>query len=115
MLQRSRSSGGFVFPPRIAEPGTGARDLEWTEADGAGTLYAVTFIAKKDPSQSYNVALVDLVEGPRVLTRLDNVVAETAVIGMPLRARIVEGSTGPLLVFVPGQPAAEAERAKEQA
>ena len=32
MIQRSRSSGKFVFYPRVAEPGTGALDLEWTPA-----------------------------------------------------------------------------------
>src|SRR5690606_32935433 len=39
MIQRSRSSGKYVFYPRVAEPGTGARDLEWTEASGLGTVY----------------------------------------------------------------------------
>jgi uncharacterized OB-fold protein len=38
MIQRSRSSGRHVFPPRVAEPGTGARDLEWVEARGTGTV-----------------------------------------------------------------------------
>lgn len=115
MLQRSRSSGRFVFPPRIAEPGTGARDLEWTEANGAGTLYSISFIAKKDPAQSYNVALVDLIEGPRVLARLDNVTPQTAVIGMSVSARIVKGAAEGLLVFVPLHAAAETQCKKEQA
>ena len=32
MIQRSRSTGGRVFYPRVAAPGTGERDLEWVEA-----------------------------------------------------------------------------------
>ena len=38
MLQRSASSGGYVFYPRVAEPGTGATDLEWVEASGRGVV-----------------------------------------------------------------------------
>ena len=49
MLQRSRSSGSFVFYPRVAEPGTGAMDLEWVKASGAGTVYSTTVIRQKPP------------------------------------------------------------------
>ncbi|MDW8445181.1 MAG: zinc ribbon domain-containing protein [Acetobacteraceae bacterium] len=42
MLQRSRSTGRYVFFPRVAAPGTGERDLEWVEASGLGTVYATT-------------------------------------------------------------------------
>ena len=38
MLQRSRSSGTFVFYPRVAEPGICATDLEWVEASGRGNV-----------------------------------------------------------------------------
>lgn len=101
MIQRSRSSGAYVFPPRIAAPGTGARDLEWVEASGRGTLYSITFVAKKDPAQNYNVALIDLAEGPRVLARLDGVEPQAVVIGMPVRARIIQTEQAALLAFMP--------------
>ena len=38
MIQRSRSSGAYVFYPRVAEPRTGATDLEWVPASGEGTV-----------------------------------------------------------------------------
>ena len=38
MLQRSVSTGGYVFYPRVAEPGTGATDLEWVEASGRASI-----------------------------------------------------------------------------
>lgn len=115
MVQRSRSSGRFVFPPRVAEPGTGARDLEWVEVSGSGILYSITFIVKKDPAQNYNVALVDLAEGPRFLARLDQVTPQTAAIGMPVSARIIQGATDPVLVFVPMQRAEDTQRKEGQA
>ncbi|MDP3139530.1 MAG: OB-fold domain-containing protein [Burkholderiaceae bacterium] len=105
MLQRSRSSGRHVFPPRVAEPGTGARDLEWVEASGLGRLYSFTEVAQKTPRENYNIALVDLEEGPRVLSTLQGAPAEGLPIGAPVRAQIVTREGQPLLVFVPAQAA----------
>lgn len=101
MIQRSRSTGGYVFHPRIAEPGTGADDLEWVAASGDATVHAVTIVRKKDPADSYNVALVELAEGPRMMTRIDGIASEAIAIGMPVRARIIREKDAALLVFVP--------------
>ena len=101
MIQRSRSTGGHVFYPRVAEPGTGAEDLEWVEASGEGTVHAVTIVRKKDPAHSYNVVLVDLAEGPRLMSRVDGAAVGHIKIGMAVRASIVQEENQPLLVFVP--------------
>lgn len=101
MLQRSRSTGGHVFYPRIAEPGTGADDLEWVEASGAGTVHAVTVVRKKEPADSYNVVLVELAEGPRLMSRVDGLPVDDVKIGMAVRASIISEGDRPLLVFVP--------------
>lgn len=104
MLQRSASSGGYVFYPRVAEPGTGSTDLEWVEASGRGVVYACTIVRQKPPAPDYNVALVDLAEGPRLLSRVDDLPPEEVRIGMAVRARIVQENDMPVLVFVPEQP-----------
>ncbi|WP_188771450.1 Zn-ribbon domain-containing OB-fold protein [Novosphingobium endophyticum] len=101
MIQRSRSTGGHVFYPRVAHPGTGADDLEWVEASGKGTVHAVTVVRKKDPADSYNVVLVDLAEGPRLMSRVDAIAVDEVKIGMAVRARIIDEGHKPLLVFVP--------------
>lgn len=101
MIQRSPSSGNHCFYPRIAEPGTGADDLEWVETSGRGTVHAVTIIRKKDPADSYNVVLVDLAEGPRLMSRIDDIDNDMIAIGMAVTARIVTEDGKPLLVFVP--------------
>jgi hypothetical protein len=46
MIQR-RSGGGYVYPPRVAEPRTGATELQWVEASGLGTVYSTTVIRQK--------------------------------------------------------------------
>src|SRR3546814_8186060 len=38
MLQRARGSGAYIFYPRVAEPRTGATDLDWVEASGRGEM-----------------------------------------------------------------------------
>jgi len=101
MIQRSRSTGVHTFYPRVAIPGTGERDLEWVAASGLATVHAITVNRTRDGA--YNVALVDLDEGPRMMTRIDGI--ETVPIGTRVRARVIEQDGVPLVVFVPEQPA----------
>ena len=101
MLQRSRTTGRHIFYPRVAEPGSGLQDLEWVEASGNGVVHAVTVVRKKDPADSYNVVLVDLAEGPRLMSRIDGIDNDSVHIGLEVKARIVREEGGPTLVFVP--------------
>jgi len=101
MIQRSRSTGGHVFYPRVAEPGTGATDLEWVAASGRGTVYSTTVIRQKPPAPNYNLALVDLAEGPRMMSRIEGIAPEEVKIGMPVRAKVVRENGQPLVVFEP--------------
>lgn len=101
MLQKSVSDGGYIFPPRTMAPGTGADDLTWVEAAGTGSVYSVTVISPKPPLEPYNVVLVDLDEGPRVMSRIDGIAAQEVAIGMRVRARIGEEAGAPILLFGP--------------
>lgn len=101
MIQRSRSSGAHVFYPRVAEPRSGALDLEWVEASGQGTVYATTVQRNRPPTPDQNVVLVDLAEGPRMMSRVDGIPADAVRIGMAVRARIIEEGGDPFVVFVP--------------
>jgi uncharacterized OB-fold protein len=95
MIQRSRSTGAHVFYPRIAVPGTGETDLEWVAASGDATIYAITVNRAREGS--YNIALVDLAEGPRLMSRIEGV--ETAPMGTRIKARIAAVDGEPALVF----------------
>lgn len=99
MLQRSRASGKYFFYPRVAEPVTGARDLEWVEASGCGTVHATTVVRVKPPQQPYNVVLVDLEEGPRVMSRVEGIAPEAVRIGMRVQARIGKQDEREILLF----------------
>jgi uncharacterized protein len=105
MLQRSRSRGDYVFYPRVAAPSSGATDLEWVEVSGLGTVYSATLIRQKPPAENYNVVLVELDEGPRMISRVEGMVAVT--IGLRVRARIAHQDGAPLVVFVPASGGTE--------
>ena len=93
MIQRARATGEHVFYPRVLSP-AGEDDLEWVEATGRGTIYAVT--VNRTREGAHNIVLVDLEEGPRMMTTIPGV--ETALIGARVKARIEAGDP-PRVVF----------------
>ncbi|MEJ0045221.1 MAG: OB-fold domain-containing protein [Rhodospirillales bacterium] len=99
--QRSASTGRHVFYPRIMAPGTGETDLEFVAASGHGTVYSTTVVRQKPPTPCYNVALIDLAEGPRMMARVIGLAADDVRIGMHVKARIIEEEGAPLVVFEP--------------
>ncbi len=101
LLQRSGGDGNYIFPPRTMAPGSGRDDLEWVAASGQGTVYSVTVISPRPPLDPYNVVLVELDEGPRVMSRIEGIAAAEVVIGMRVKARIGEDSGEPILLFDP--------------
>lgn len=99
MLQMSPSTGQYVYYPRMAAPGTGATDLQWVEASGWGTVYSTTTIRQKPPTPNYNLALIDLAEGPRMMARVDGMAPEAVKIGMRVKARVIRENDQALVVF----------------
>ncbi len=100
MIQRAVGSGAYVFPPRVTAPGT-AEPLEWVAASGRGVVYSTTVVRKRPPEPSLNVALIDLAEGPRMMSRVEGVEPDAVRIGMAVRAEIAAAEDGPLVVFRP--------------
>ena len=100
LLQRGVTSGMPFFPPRAYEPVSGDT-AEWFAPSGRGTVHAVTIVRKRDPEPDYTIVLVDLTEGPRVMSRIDGLAPEAVTIGLAVQARIVTENDTPILVFEP--------------
>src|ERR1700748_397022 len=81
MIQRCKDSGRYIFYPRVAEPVTGNSNLEWVQASGKGTVYSTTVVRARPPAKDYNVVLVDLAEGPRMMSRVEGIAPEQVKIG----------------------------------
>jgi uncharacterized OB-fold protein len=105
MIQKSAATGAHVFYPRVAAPGTGETDLAWVEASGLGTVYATTVTRMKpNPDGSpadYNIAIVALDEGPRMMSRVEGIPPAEVTIGMRVKARIATVDGAPNIVFDP--------------
>lgn len=99
MIQRSASSGRYVYYPRVAEPVTGATDLEWVAPSGLGTVYSAVTVRRKPPDVDFNVSVIELDEGPKLLSRVEGVDPGTVKIGMRVRARIARVEGAAVLVF----------------
>lgn len=102
MIQRNILTGEHVFYPRTLSPGDGKGDLTWVEASGRGTVHTTT-VARRRPEKGgdYNICLVTLEEGPRLMSRVIEIAPGEVTIGMPVMARIVELMGEPAVVFVP--------------
>ena len=99
--QFDTASGQPVFYPRVLGPGTGS-ELEWRTSAGGGTVHAATVISPRGEAP-YNVVLVDMDEGFRLMSRVEDVPADAVRIGMRVRMRVHAAADGaaPYPVFVP--------------
>jgi uncharacterized OB-fold protein len=100
--QFSPSAGGAVFYPRVIAPRTGKADLEWRISQGLGTVYSTT-VVHPQAGQPYNVALIDVDEGFRMMSRVEDIPPTDVRIGMRVtfRTHKAEGDDPPYPVFTP--------------
>lgn len=99
MLQHCPASGRYEFYPRVAEPASGDENLLWIEASGLGMVYSVTLVHPKPPAAPYAVALIDLAEGPRMMSTVEGIPLTDIVIGLRVKARIAERDGRHLILF----------------
>jgi uncharacterized protein len=72
LLQRCRGCVTTYFPPQPFCPACGHDDIEIVRASGRGSLcsYVITHLAAPGFEAPYVIAVVELEEGPRLLTNL---------------------------------------------
>ncbi|MGH6621903.1 MAG: Zn-ribbon domain-containing OB-fold protein [Alphaproteobacteria bacterium] len=81
LLQRCRDCGTLRFFPRYLCTACGSDHTEWAEASGRGTVHSFTIVHRAafpefQARTPYVVALIDLEEGPRMMT---NIVGDDAL------------------------------------
>jgi uncharacterized OB-fold protein len=89
---QATADGRAVFHPRVAAPGTG-EPLGWRISAGLGTVYSTTTVYPREGAP-YNVALIDLDEGFRMMSRVEGVAPEAVAIGLRVKVRMVDGEDG---------------------
>jgi uncharacterized protein len=102
-FQRCAGCGAAVFYPRVICPDCGGGPhLAWEISSGRGVVYATTAVYRRE-GDPYNVVLVDLEEGFRMMSRVQGVPAEEVVeVGARVTLTLEPTDDGPIPVFVPG-------------
>ncbi len=102
LIQRCEDCGRHVFYPRQVCPHCGGAALAWVEPSGTGTVYSTTTVRRKpEAGGDYDVSLIDLDEGVRMMSRVEGVPPQEVRIGMRVKARVAAGKTGNVVVFEP--------------
>lgn len=100
IIQRCTDCDQHVFYPRELCPHCSGSSLVWENAKGDGSVYSTTTVRRKpDAGGDYNVALIELAEGVRMMSTLKGIAPDEVRIGMPVRAKVVDNAGTGLVVF----------------
>ena len=83
-------AGRAVFYPRVVAPGSGTTALEWRTSAGLGTVYSTTTIHARGEAPR-NVALIDLDEGFRMMSRVRGLEPDAVRIGLRVQVVFEDG------------------------
>lgn len=89
LIQRCGACAKHVYYPRDLCPYCGSGAVEWTTPKGTGTVYAVTTVRRKPADGGdYNVSIVELDEGVRLMSRVEQAAPGDVRIGQRVQARV---------------------------
>lgn len=99
-IQQCKDCGRHIFYPRVLCHYCGSTNLKWVEVSGRGIVYSTSVVRRKpEKGGDYNIALIDLEEGPRMLSRVMDVDPEEVNIGMEVSAHVGMINDTPAVVF----------------
>ena len=100
LIQQCNSCAKHIYFPREICPHCGSDQLALVAPSGLGTVHAVTTVRRKaDLGGDYNVSLIDLDEGVRLMSRVDNRAPLDVKIDQRVKARVQMTPAGALVVF----------------
>ncbi|MEJ8845781.1 Zn-ribbon domain-containing OB-fold protein [Variovorax rhizosphaerae] len=87
LIQRGQD-GRSIYYPREYSPFDGSVP-EWVEPTGLGTVYAVTTVRRRaEAGGDYNVSVIELDEGVRLMSRVEGIAPADVRIGQRVKARV---------------------------
>ena len=95
LIKRCRGCGRTHHYPRPFCPHCWSGDVEWEEASGRGTVYTYSTVHVNDlppfgAKVPYTVAIVELDEGPRLMTNLVDTDGVELRVGLPVEVTFVD-------------------------
>jgi len=106
-IQRCTDCDQAYFYPRPVCPACGSVRVEWFTASGRATLYSYVINHRPAPGfddeAPYAIAVVQLAEGPRMMTNLTGVpnTPDDLVLDMPLQVTFTQRGDISLPLFTP--------------
>jgi len=99
-IQQCDKCKKHVFYPRTLCNHCGSPNLTWRPAAGTGTVYSTsTERYRPEAGGDKNIAVVQLDEGPRLLTRVTDIAPAEVRIGMRVAAHIGEENGIKMILF----------------
>jgi uncharacterized protein len=110
LIRHCTACGAHHYYPRTFCPECWSDRVEWVEASGRATLYTHSTVYNNDlppfnEQVPYVAAIVDLEEGPRMMTRISGATADELTIDMPLEATFEPADDDGEVVLVYFRPA----------
>ncbi|MCR4400151.1 MAG: Zn-ribbon domain-containing OB-fold protein [Syntrophomonadaceae bacterium] len=98
-LQKCQHCQRFIFYPRAVCPGCLGEELEWQPVSGRGRVYSFTVVHRTDlpgfaDELPYVYAIIELEEGPRMISNVTGCPVDQVSIGMPVQVSFEEVAEG---------------------
>ena len=100
LIQHCGRCGRHIYFPRELCPHCGSEQLALVAPSGLGTVYSLTTVRRKaEAGGDYNVSLIDLDEGVRLMSRVEGRPPAALSIGLRVRARVQVSEGHGLVLF----------------
>lgn len=102
VLPRCDDCGAYHFFPRVLCPHCHGTAISWHPASGKGRVHTTTVVRQKlERGGDYNVCVVELEEGVRMMSRVEGIAPRDIVIDMVVTAFVGGAEGQPAVLFKP--------------
>ena len=104
LLPKCDDCRAYPFFPRVLCPHCHGTAISWKQAGGKGRVHTTTVVRRKpERGGDYNVCVVELDEGVRMMSRVEGIAPGEVVIDMPVTAFVGEAEGVPAVLFKPSE------------
>jgi|TARA_R110002049_G_scaffold79160_2_gene201779 uncharacterized OB-fold protein len=104
LLPKCDDCGAFHFFPRVLCPHCHGTAISWQRASGKGRVHTTTVVRRKpERGGDYNVCMVELEEGVRMMSRVEGIAPGDVVIDMAVTAFVGAAEDTPIVLFRPAE------------
>ena len=104
LLPKCDDCGAYHFFPRVLCPHCHGTAISWKQAGGKGRVHTTTVVRRKpERGGDYNVCVVELDEGVRMMSRVEGIAPGEVAIDMPVTAFVGEAEGVPAVLFKPSE------------